>query len=94
MTEHSDKGTLFKSLKFTDWPTVKEALIAKDIGGVFILAPMAMQLVADGVCSDLEGAKRLIRNNLAVQVLVVADAEERTWLEHFMLAALKPRYCD
>ena len=49
MTEHSDKGTLFKSLKFTDWPTVKEALIAKDIGGVFILAPMAMQLVADGV---------------------------------------------
>jgi len=28
---------------------VKEALIAKDIGAVFILAPMAMQLRADGV---------------------------------------------
>ena len=49
MTEHSDEGTLFRSRKFTDWPTVKEALIAKDIGGVFILAPMAMQLVADGI---------------------------------------------
>jgi len=49
VTEHSDRGTLFKSMKFTDWPTVKEALISKDIGGVFILAPMAMQLVADGV---------------------------------------------
>lgn len=36
-------------MKFTDWPTVKEALISKDVGGVFILAPMAMQLVADGV---------------------------------------------
>ena len=49
MTKHSDEGTFFKSLKFTDWATVKEALIAKDVGGVFILAPMAMQLVADGV---------------------------------------------
>ena len=49
MTKHSDEGTLFSSKKFTDWPTVKEALISKEIGGVFILAPMAMQLVADGI---------------------------------------------
>ncbi len=49
MTEHSGEGTLFRSQKFTDWPTVKEALIAKEIGAVFILAPMAMQLKADGV---------------------------------------------
>jgi len=40
---------MFRSRKFTDWPTVKEALIAKEIGGVFILAPMAMQLAADGI---------------------------------------------
>lgn len=49
MTEHSEEGTFFRSRKFTDWPTVKEALIAKEIGGVFILAPMAMQLVADDI---------------------------------------------
>jgi NitT/TauT family transport system substrate-binding protein len=49
VTQHSDEGTLFRSRKFGDWPTVKEALIAKDIGGVFILAPMAMQLCADGI---------------------------------------------
>lgn len=49
MTKHSDEGTRFPSRKFTDWPTVKEALIAKEVGGVFILAPMAMQLVADGI---------------------------------------------
>lgn len=49
MTENSQRGTLFRSQKFTDWPTVKEALISKEVGGVFILAPMAMQLVADGV---------------------------------------------
>ena len=48
MTEHSEQGTLFRSRKFTDWPTVKEALISKEVGGVFIIAPMAMQLVADG----------------------------------------------
>lgn len=49
MTKHSDEGSLFESKKFTDWPTVKEALIAKSIGAAFILAPMAMQLKADGV---------------------------------------------
>lgn len=49
MTQHSAEGTFFRSRKFTDWPTVKEALISKEVGGVFILAPMAMQLAADGV---------------------------------------------
>ncbi len=49
MTKHSEGGSLFTALKFGDWATVKEALIAKDIGAVFILAPMAMQLKADGV---------------------------------------------
>ena len=49
MTTHTDEGSSFRSLKFTDWPTVKEALIAREIGAVFILAPMAMALKADGV---------------------------------------------
>jgi NitT/TauT family transport system substrate-binding protein len=49
VTRHSEKGTLFRSQKFTDWPTVKEALISKEVGAVFILAPMAMQLALDGV---------------------------------------------
>jgi len=49
VTKHSEEDTIFSSRKFTDWPTVKEALISKEIGGVFILAPMAMQLAADGI---------------------------------------------
>lgn len=49
MTQHSEQGTTFRSRKFTDWPTVKEALMSKEVGGVFILAPLAMQLAADGV---------------------------------------------
>lgn len=52
------------------------------------------QLVAGGVCTDLETAKRLIRDSFAVQILAVEDEEERTWLEHFMLGVLRPRYCD
>lgn len=52
------------------------------------------QLVAGGVCSDLEAAKGIIRGTLAVQVLRVEDEAERTWLEHFMLGVLRPRYCD
>ncbi len=49
MTKHGEGGSFFHSRKFTDWATVKEALIAREIEAVFILAPMAMQLVADGV---------------------------------------------
>ena len=49
VTEHGEGGSFFESRKFTDWATVKEALIAREIEAVFILAPMAMQLRADGV---------------------------------------------
>jgi uncharacterized protein YrrD len=52
------------------------------------------QLAADGACADLESAKQFIRESLVVQVLVVEDAQERAWLEHFMLGVLQPRYCD
>lgn len=49
VTDHTAEGSFFKSRKFTDWATVKEALIGRRIDAVFILAPMAMQLRADGV---------------------------------------------
>lgn len=49
MTEHSDSGSIFRSRKFTDWPTVTEALSAGEIGAAFILAPLAMQLAQSGV---------------------------------------------
>jgi NitT/TauT family transport system substrate-binding protein len=49
VTEHSDQGSVFRSAKFTDWPTVTEALTAGEIGGAFILAPLAMQMVQAGV---------------------------------------------
>lgn len=49
MTKHSDTGSFFRSQKFTDWPTVTEALNAKEIGAAFILAPLAMKLAQDAV---------------------------------------------
>jgi hypothetical protein len=52
------------------------------------------QLVADGVCADLESAKRYIQESLAVQIFVAEDAEERIWLAHFVLGVLQPQYCD
>jgi len=52
------------------------------------------QLVNDGLCPNIEVAKRFIRDQLAVQVLVVDDRDERTWLEHFMLGVLRPKYSD
>ena len=32
MTQHSERGSFFKRRKFTVWPTVKEALLAREIG--------------------------------------------------------------
>jgi len=52
------------------------------------------QLVADGVCENIDAAKTYIRTKLVAQVLRVEDQRELVWLEHFMHAVLRPRYCD
>jgi NitT/TauT family transport system substrate-binding protein len=49
VTDHSTTGTRFKAQKFTDFPSMKEALIARKIDATFMIAPLAMKLVADGV---------------------------------------------
>ena len=48
VTEHSDKGTVFEAQKFTDFPSMKEALLARKIDATFMNAPLAMKLVIDG----------------------------------------------
>ena len=49
VTRHSDVGTQFQAQKFTDFPSMKEALIARKIDATFMIAPLAMKLAADGV---------------------------------------------
>jgi len=49
VTDHSEKGSLFTSQRFSDFPSMKEALIARKIEATFMVAPLAMKLVADGV---------------------------------------------
>lgn len=48
-TEHSSSGTVFQSQRFGDFPTMKEALIARKLDATFMIVPLAMKLVADGV---------------------------------------------
>jgi hypothetical protein len=52
------------------------------------------QLVGSGECSDMENAKRWIRENCSVRYLEIDDSSTRANLEHFMLAILEPKYCD
>lgn len=52
------------------------------------------QLVSEGQCVDLDQAKKWIRVNCLVQVLVVEDNQLRQWSEHFILSVLRPRYSD
>lgn len=40
---------MFEAQKFTDFPSMKEALIARKIDATFMIAPLAMKLVSDGV---------------------------------------------
>ena len=49
MTENSTQGTKFKAQKFTDFPSMKEALIARKIDATFMNAPLATKLAMDGV---------------------------------------------
>lgn len=49
MTRHSEKGTVFEAQKFTDFPSMKEALLARKIDATFMIMPLAMKLAADGV---------------------------------------------
>ncbi len=49
MTQHSDQGTVFEAQKFTDFPSMKEALLARKIDATFMITPLAMKLVADCV---------------------------------------------
>lgn len=48
VTRHSDHGTVFEAQKFNDFPSMKEALIARQIDATFMIAPLAMKLAADG----------------------------------------------
>jgi NitT/TauT family transport system substrate-binding protein len=49
VTQHSDKGSVYEAQKFTDFPSMKEALMARKIDATFMNMPLAMKLVADGV---------------------------------------------
>ncbi len=48
MTTHSESGSVFESRKFQDFPTIKDALLAKELQASFVIAPLAMQLAIDG----------------------------------------------
>lgn len=48
-TRHTRTGTRFDSRRFTEFPTVVEALKARQLDATFLLAPLAMRLRAQGV---------------------------------------------
>lgn len=49
MSQHSTSGTQFQAQKFNDFPSMKEALIARQIDATFMIAPLAMKMASDGV---------------------------------------------
>jgi NitT/TauT family transport system substrate-binding protein len=48
VTDHSTAGTKFKAQKFQDFPSMKEALVARKIDAGFLNMPLAMKMAADG----------------------------------------------
>jgi NitT/TauT family transport system substrate-binding protein len=48
VTEHSTVGTQFRALKFADFPSMKEALIARQIDAGFLNMPLGMKMAIDG----------------------------------------------
>jgi hypothetical protein len=52
------------------------------------------QLVRAGRCSSLEEAKQWIRSNCEVRFVVAEYLDELWWIEHFMLAVVRPEFSD
>ena len=77
MTKHSDGGSLFTSVRFGDWATVKESLIAREVDAVFILAPMAMRLRADGIPVKVV----YLGHRDGTAIVVGADSDIRTFTD-------------
>ncbi|MCL5265973.1 MAG: hypothetical protein M1343_12435 [Chloroflexi bacterium] len=51
------------------------------------------QLVANGLCEDMESAKEWIRDRCVVRWLTIEDVVlDLRWAEHFILAVLRPRF--
>lgn len=73
MTENSTVGTRFRSQKFMDFPSMKEALIAKKIDATFMNAPLAPKLVMDGVpvkvvyLGHRDGTAIMVKNDGPIQ---------------------------
>ena len=86
MTKHTEGGSLFQSVKFGDWATVKEALIARSVDAVFILAPMAMRLRADGVPIKIV----YLGHRDGTAIVVGADSDIRTFTDLRVAAATPP----
>jgi NitT/TauT family transport system substrate-binding protein len=49
VTRHSGRGSLFRSQKFMDFPTMKEAFVSRELEAAFMNVPLAMKLAMDGV---------------------------------------------
>lgn len=55
---------------------------------------LRQQLVRDGTCEDLSGAKAWIGTNCDVQFIEILDNLTRSSAETFMLSIFRPKYCD
>jgi len=52
------------------------------------------QLVANGICDNLDEAKTFLKHNCKVQWIEIIDSDDRKWAEHFMLSTLQPKFSD
>ncbi|MDF1597614.1 MAG: hypothetical protein P1T08_16165 [Acidimicrobiia bacterium] len=52
------------------------------------------QLVRAGRCDSLDVAKQWIRSNCEVRYAIVEDSHDLWWIEHFMLAIVRPEFSD
>jgi NitT/TauT family transport system substrate-binding protein len=76
VTKHSESGSFFKSQKFTDWPTVTEALNAKEIGAAFILAPLAMAMAQSQETAPIKIVYLGHRDGTAIVVRTDSDIQD------------------
>jgi hypothetical protein len=52
------------------------------------------KLINNGGCVNEEAVKKYLCEKCQIQYVIIDDDKERTYLEHFAVAILKPEYND
>ncbi len=73
---------------------LKQRIYGDHLTGDRIASTLRNKLIEKGNCVDEGAVTKYLIDNCSLQFMVIEDATERSFLEHFAIAVLRPIYND